>query len=878
MKLNKKGCPFVWGVLWILATFVTHASAQDLNVRVDYPRYLHNNKQYVYTVRLRNLAPGDALDTVLSHDIPTGTRFVSARQTSGSQTFTLTTPGVGGTGTIRASRSSMAGSKILTSVEAFTPLNSEVIFKANNGVHGQELWKTGGTRETTALLKDIFRGSNSSSIGLLVAYKGFLFFNATDESGPGLWRTDGTAAGTVRIAPSQSINPGRLTEVNGTLFFMSYASTGSQLWKTDGTSIGTVRVSTRRFSELATVCAANGQFFFVGNDGVTGRELWKSDGTEQGTSLVKDIAPGGQGSGGYYIAPLNSAVYFSAHDGNAFHFYKTDGTEAGTFAFADNSVNHFSRFTVMNGMGFFTAEGALGAKFIGNELWKTDGSTLSLVKDIIPGEGSGMVGDLKKRDKTIFFIGTDTTHGKELWKTDGTTLGTSRTTNLPADVRWLDRVNGTLYFESFEDNRLMLFKTDGTNAGVRPVASLGTIGSQHAAIGTMLYFTKNFDGGCQIWKTDSSGPGAVILHGAGSSDANFEIVVQVEADPLEDRLYGTVMASTSSSELYYENNTAEIYAIIDDTPPAIRIVNPPPGATVAGLSEISVEVDDYGSRAASGSILLRRNSDGLHWNGSRWGTTHQFPLTFGPTESINSSLPSGAEWLPGTYSLSASVVDYAGNQSSVKQSFTISTQPVIFTVESPTDSGAPTLDTRGQVSGRTPVTRIIVYLRRESDGYYWSETAWVKSVSYFTAFHYNNKWEGNESVPVSKLLNGKYSVVAFAYFADGTKARADKRVTVRYGSIVAAQPSNIVLSSVAASNKQILLTFTGAVSPTPTNSDFQVESGGTAIDVARVQHPSAAQIVLDTGGLLKGSRVTIHYDLQDLSGRSLEGQAQTLVR
>ncbi len=72
---------------------------------------------------------------------------------------------------------------------------------------------------------------------------------------------------------------------------------GYELWKTDGTAAGTVTVrdinpgtgngvSTYMTAKMIAV----GTFvYFDGSDGVHGLELWRSDGTEAGTTMVADI-------------------------------------------------------------------------------------------------------------------------------------------------------------------------------------------------------------------------------------------------------------------------------------------------------------------------------------------------------------------------------------------------------------------------------------------------------------------------------------------------------------------------------------------------------------------------------------------------------------
>src|SRR5262249_11737905 len=191
--------------------------------------------------------------------------------------------------------------------EYLTDFNGTLFFAANDGVHGTELWKSDGTADGTVLVKDINPGRSGSYLFNLTVIDGTLFFTANDGvHGAELWKSDGTTAGTVLI---KDINPGRAssypqnhTVVNGTLFFTANdGTTGVELWKSDGTAAGTVLVKDIRpgsahgvppSSSPSSLTAVGDQLFFSANDGVHGRELWKSDGTEAGTVLVKDIRPG----------------------------------------------------------------------------------------------------------------------------------------------------------------------------------------------------------------------------------------------------------------------------------------------------------------------------------------------------------------------------------------------------------------------------------------------------------------------------------------------------------------------------------------------------------------------------------------------------------
>ena len=79
-------------------------------------------------------------------------------------------------------------------------------FSASDGISGPALWGTDGTAAGTVLVKDISPGMGDSWPSYLTVLNGTLSFSATDGSnGFELWESNGTAAGTVLV---KDINPG----------------------------------------------------------------------------------------------------------------------------------------------------------------------------------------------------------------------------------------------------------------------------------------------------------------------------------------------------------------------------------------------------------------------------------------------------------------------------------------------------------------------------------------------------------------------------------------------------------------------------------------------------------------------------------------------
>jgi RNA polymerase sigma factor (sigma-70 family) len=395
-------------------------------------------------VRIADINPDGAKPSWLVN--VNGTLFFSGGSVHGAELW-KSTPTPSGPVTVQVKRINQGGYSNPTHL---TNVNGTLFFTADDGVHGRELWRSDGTAAGTVMVKDINPGRGGSfpaAFFNLVVVGRTLFFVANDgKHGDELWKSDGTEAGTVvvkHLAAGYSVwtsMPRAMANVNGTLFFVANdGKHGIELWKSDGTEAGTVLVKDIHpggNSSPTFLTNVNGTLFFVADDGVHGRELWKSDGTEAGTILVKDIRPGPDGAFPVphigHLTAVGKTLFFAADDGkHGRQLWKSDGTAAGTLLVKDISRGRkkgprlaldSEPMTAVNGTLYFAADD--GAH--GRQLWRSDGTEAGtrMLKLIASGGKDANPHCLTDVNGTLFFTAGDGTHCLKLWMSDGTEKGT----------------------------------------------------------------------------------------------------------------------------------------------------------------------------------------------------------------------------------------------------------------------------------------------------------------------------------------------------------------------------------------------------------------------------------------------------------------------
>lgn len=448
-------------------------------------------------------------------------------------------------------------------------LNGQRYLFADDGVSGTELrrWRSNGTLETVAHITPGPKGTIASQI---VIANGLLYFSVMNPtSSHGLWRSDGTAAGTFRLsgvqvpalhsnqASSGSSVP--FTNVNGTLYFTGIDSSGTELWKTNGTVAGTITVkdifpgfsysanygSQPHSSFPDNLTNLNGTLYFSAFTKENGRELWKSDGTTAGTVLFADLFANDADTDPEYpqssnvsgITNRNGTLVFAARSSDTWHrFWSSDGTSAGTVPMTAPipNLSHVGQWVNLNGQMLFTDGG--------DGLWTTNFTTAGtrILRDMNPLSSWPRIQHLTVHENLLYFSASNGIHGVELWRSNGTTAGTFMARDLnsvvdpnssqlpssnPAEFTSL---NGVLFFTA-DDGRSgrEIWYTNG-RSGVSKVTEVspGAVGSDPTGLtvwkNSILFAANSATAGRELFRTFALPPAITLTD---------SVVTWTEGDP-----------------------------------------------------------------------------------------------------------------------------------------------------------------------------------------------------------------------------------------------------------------------------------------------------------------------------------------------------------
>ena len=353
--------------------------------------------------------------------------------------------------------------------------------------------------------------------------------------------------------------------VSGTkLFFIAYDDINIGLWVTDGTTAGTIKLtpSTGPANTSFEIAAYNNKVYFSYNDGINGYELWVSDGTAAGTGLFKDLYVGSAGSNPRYFTVANNKLFFMADniDGDR-RMFASDGSAAGTFVVRNNFCTLFNgleTFAILNDEIYFTSDGGVNFPY---GMWKSDGTLAGTVL-VKPNIVSTSGGNFTVLNNKLFFNADDGINGSELWATDGTAAGTNIVINLRPDGGGIFSsgapfnfitFNNKIYFTASDDTHgAELFSSDGTAAGTQIVKDMepgtqGSVPQQSVIYNGNLYFScYNGNATVGLWKSDGTEAGTTLIKQGGGG---------------QPFLRDTKFAPVFNGKLYFIVNDMQFYPL-----------------------------------------------------------------------------------------------------------------------------------------------------------------------------------------------------------------------------------------------------------------------------------------------------------------------------
>jgi ELWxxDGT repeat protein len=432
----------------------------------------------------------------------------------------------------------------------FVTIGDLVYFSANDGVHGNELWRSDGTPAGTWMVKDMTPGAASTPLEPILAFNGTLFSlvyggdPATTRTVE-LWRSDGTSAGTIPLGQvgawsslfevcSFSVSPfGEnivITKNMETIQPCNESVTvhsglaGGMLWSKPGSS-----------SETTTL-AGRSYFFFSSQDASTPSGLWASAGSPAGVAYVDSLPTNGwirqlrASDGAFYF----SSVELDRQGSQSSTLWKSTGAPGGISMikdFPDDQVIFSS--AVFSQSLIFAVAGTYYTNTL--ELWRSDGTPASTQPIRRLASAPRGVG-LNRRTSHIVRIGDRlafdgpatcdpaTDSYSTLWVTDGLAPGTGVVAPAlrikdPSDP---EISGGTVFMQPYGDQIVFLAKdaahgvepwiSDGTVAGTRLLADLapGAASSDSHIMATLpgkfLANVYSDSSGYELWVVDIAAP------------------------------------------------------------------------------------------------------------------------------------------------------------------------------------------------------------------------------------------------------------------------------------------------------------------------------------------------------------------------------------
>lgn len=255
--------------------------------------------------------------------------------------------------------------------------DNSLLFAGYNNIMGTELWKIENISNVPVLVKDISTdnmGSMYNTDPKAALLNGFAYFVAKENGKLGIWKSDGTAANTLK-----------------TIQYIYQDGSDGNI-KVIGSINGKLLYSTRKENYSNT----------------SNTELLASNGDLSSSVLLRSHSdPFGSASFSSETEIFNNKIFYAV-TGYPAGLYSTDGTVAGTTEVSQMNFNGAVQFKKCSNQLFFTNNN-------GSQLWKTDGTNTGTVSLSTNLNG---VKDMVCANNYLYFLNGDS---QKVWKADLTT-------------------------------------------------------------------------------------------------------------------------------------------------------------------------------------------------------------------------------------------------------------------------------------------------------------------------------------------------------------------------------------------------------------------------------------------------------------------------
>lgn len=411
-------------------------------------------------------------------------------------------------------------------------IGSRALFVADDGVRGAELWVTDGTAAGTRLVADLTPGPTSARFVGIVPWNGRALVFTADPARlvATIWDTDGTLAGTRSVVaqpiPDAISLGGPIGVVGNRVLFNGFdPQHGFEPWVTDGTAAGTLRLADVAVGPASSMILRGtaqravdlaGGLVFLRTTGLD--EVWISDGTVAGTrALATSTVLQGYDSVLMHRVASGDLLWITRSVAGPMELWQSNGQQSGTapvlrlpMRFPPSYLSLWS--AVNNGVVYFNGD------IPGDELWRSDGTVAGtqLVAGIAPATrilGLATVGS------RVVFAAREGEQGDELWASDGTSTGTQRIplnsapVNQGSEPALLGRFRGRSYWATYDGaNPWRLWESEGTSSGTRQITAGARLDGVSAVRwceldDAMLFVGYQHTSGAELWRFDTTATG-----------------------------------------------------------------------------------------------------------------------------------------------------------------------------------------------------------------------------------------------------------------------------------------------------------------------------------------------------------------------------------